>query len=220
MSPRKVYTAFYAYYATRGGVCTLRRGARAALGCAGGGCARSRVRSWLRGGLAGMVWGRQGPAYISEHTASSHNSPHRPHQRAVVRHVDVTDRACPEQPEGVRDKTRWLVGSVQQWTCTSLRGSPVRGAVSGDGRPPMCVCGVRDVGIDFVTVRPTCQATALPGTSCSETRIGGTSHRKARAHPAAWPYVDIYGFTHARDVHGRRLVGWLAGWLAGWLLTG
>ena len=36
MSPGKVYTAFYAYYATRGGVCTLRRGARAARGCAGG----------------------------------------------------------------------------------------------------------------------------------------------------------------------------------------
>ena len=35
MSPEKVYTAFYAYYATRGGVCTLRRGARAARGCAG-----------------------------------------------------------------------------------------------------------------------------------------------------------------------------------------
>ena len=37
MSPEKVYTAFYAYYATRGGVCTLRRGARAARGCAGDG---------------------------------------------------------------------------------------------------------------------------------------------------------------------------------------
>ena len=74
-------------------------------------------------------------------------------------------------------------GVSRLWSCTSLRGSPVRGAVSGDGRPPMCVCGVRDVGIDFVTVRPTCQATALPGTSCSETRRGGTTHRKARAHP-------------------------------------
>ena len=35
MSPEKVYTAFYAYYATRSGVCTLRRGACAARGCAG-----------------------------------------------------------------------------------------------------------------------------------------------------------------------------------------
>lgn len=151
---------------------------------------RSRVRSRLRGGLAGMVWGlhiRQGPAYISEHTASGHNCPHRPRQRAVIRHVDITGRACSAvrgrgtklarergpclravvrhvpgllrtrsaQPGGaqstVRCRTRGSVGCARSsYYVAHLHAAQLAGTAGH----PVCVCGVRDLGIDTRIVRP------------------------------------------------------------------
>jgi hypothetical protein len=101
-------------------------------------------------------------------TASSHNGPHRPRQLAVVRHVDVTDRACAATARGraaqnAAGEARTLLSVVRhvasptesvprplraagptlsrlagQYSCARApySGSPARGTVSGDGRPP------------------------------------------------------------------------------------
>ena len=103
------------------------------------------------------------------------------------------------------------------------RGSDAsdRGRMDGDLPFSQCVCATEAVQLvcgvrDWDNlVGPTYQATALPGTSCIEHVMGGTTHVTPHGSrtPAA---VPITTGMHTRKIW--QAVGWLAGWLTGCLL--
>ena len=139
MSPEKVHTAFYAYPATRGGVCTLRRGARAARGCAGGlvcvarsspGCAKAR-RVWCGGDKDRLT--SQSHGVQSQRPTPSAST----RRRTSCMWTSPTELALQAAPrDAASAELDRLVGSVQLCSGTLPHGSPARGTVSGDGRPP------------------------------------------------------------------------------------
>ena len=157
MSPEKVYTAFYAYYATRGGVCTLRRGACAARGCAG---RRVCGRECDPGGaVARRVWCG---AYISDKDRLTSQSTRHPVTTAHTARVNSPSYVMwtsPTEPvlwssPGATSVQNSAASRVSAVVLVRLTMAHLHAAqLARTAGHPVCVCGVRDLGIDTRIVR-------------------------------------------------------------------